>query len=373
LRVAIVDTYYPAFQRRFYSENPGLERASYEEQHAGLLATWFGTADSYSFHFKALGHEAHDFLVDVHPLQAAWAREHGARRFALSLAGRVPGRAGVQVARAVDRKIAVDQIADFDPDVVFCHNLDFFTRAELDQLRGQGWLVAGQIASPMPAWNTVEGFDVVYTSFPHFVERIRAHGVQSEYLQLAFDERLPALIPESDPRSERPDDVVFVGGVNPNVHPAGTALLERVCERWPVAVYGYGQEALPPSSAILRNYRGEAWGLGMYRTLARAKVALNRHIDVAEGHANNMRLYEATGMGAALLTDGGSNLADILEPDVEVEVYDGGDDLIAKIEALRADEERRIGIAAQGHERTLRDHTWEKRIVQLAEMLERMR
>jgi spore maturation protein CgeB len=373
MRVAIVDTYYPAFQRRFYADNPGLERASYEEQHAALLGTWFGTADSYSFHLQALGHEAHDLLVDVHPLQEAWAREHRKRRLELSLAGRVPGRAGVQVARAVDRRIALDQIAELDPNVVFCHNLDFFTRRELDRLRKDGRLVAGQIASPLPAWTTVEGFDVVYTSFPHFVERIRARGVRSEYLQLAFDERLPALIPESDPQSERVDDVVFVGGVNPAVHPAGTALLERVCERWPVAVYGYGQEALPPDSPILRRYRGEAWGLGMYRMLARAKVALNRHIDVAEGHANNMRLYEATGMGAALLTDRGSNLSDIFEPGVEVEVYDHGDDLIAKVEALLGDDEWRVGIASRGHERTLREHTWEKRIGELARLLEAAR
>jgi spore maturation protein CgeB len=102
-------------------------------------------------------------------------------------------------------------------------------------------------------------------------------------------------------------------------------------------------------------------------------VALNRHIDVAEGHANNMRLYEATGMGAALLTDCGSNLADIFEPGVEVEVYDDGDDLIVKVEALLAEDEWRIGIAARGHERTLREHTWEKRIAELARSLEAAR
>jgi spore maturation protein CgeB len=111
----------------------------------------------------------------------------------------------------------------------------------------------------------------------------------------------------------------------------------------------------------------------MYRTLARAKVALNRHIDVAEGYANNMRLYEATGMGAALLTDRGSNLADIFEPGVEVEVYDDSDDFIAAVEALLADGERRIGIASRGHKRTLREHTWEKRIAELAGLLEAAR
>ena len=33
----------------------------------------------------------------------------------------------------------------------------------------------------------------------------------------------------------------------------------------------------------------------MYRVLARTRVAVNRHGDIAEGYANNMRLFEATG------------------------------------------------------------------------------
>ena len=125
-----------------------------------------------------------------------------------------------------------------------------------------------------------------------------------------------------------------VGGVNPAIHPAGTALLERVCATRSVAVFGYGAEALPGSSPILRNYKGEAWGLEMYRALAAAKIALNRHIDVAEGHANNMRLYEATGMGAALLTEPAPNLAELFEPDREVATYDNADHLLTQIDRL---------------------------------------
>ena len=44
------------------------------------------------------------------------------------------------------------------------------------------------------------------------------------------------------------------------------------------------------------------------------RIVVNRHIDVAEGYANNMRLYEATGMGALLITDRGRNLGELFEP-----------------------------------------------------------
>lgn len=361
-----MDTYYPAFQERFYATHPGLGDASYAEQHAELIAQWFGTGDSYSFHLGALGHDAHDLLVNVNPLQAAWAREHSQMRLATTTAARVPGPAGRRARALVERRIALAQIDKLDPDVVYCHNLDFFSRSELDGMRAEGRLVAGQIASPLPKWDTVEGFDFVATSFPHFVERLHSHDVDSEYLRLAFDERLVDIVGEH----ERVHDVVFVGGVNPNVHAAGTELLERVCAERPVTVFGYGADALPSYSVVRRSYRGEAWGLDMYRALAQSKIALNRHIDVAEGHANNMRLYEATGMGAALLTDAGSNLPELFEPGREVLTYDDADDLIVRIDELLADDDRRKAIADAGRRRTLRDHTWKRRIAELAGMLE---
>jgi spore maturation protein CgeB len=91
---------------------------------------------------------------------------------------------------------------------------------------------------------------------------------------------------------------------------------------------------------------------------------------VAEGYSNNMRLYEATGSGALLLTDPGRNLAELFEPGREVLVYTGAADLAAKIAHHLEDEEERRAIASAGQARTLRDHTYEQRIAELAEVLQ---
>jgi spore maturation protein CgeB len=108
----------------------------------------------------------------------------------------------------------------------------------------------------------------------------------------------------------------------------------------------------------------------MYRVLARSRIVVNRHIDVAEGHANNMRLYEATGSGALLLTDPGHNLGDLFEPGVEVIVYESADDLVAKLRHHRDHDDERRRVAAAGQARTLRDHTYERRMGELAGILE---
>jgi spore maturation protein CgeB len=135
-------------------------------------------------------------------------------------------------------------------------------------------------------------------------------------------------------------------------------------------VWGYGADALAPASALRAHHHGEAWGLDMYAVLARSEVVLNRHIAVAEAYANNMRLYEATGTGALLLTDAKRNLVDLYDPASEVVAYTDAEDLVEKLAELAADPVRRVAIATAGQQRTLRDHTYGRRMLQLAELLQ---
>jgi spore maturation protein CgeB len=82
-----------------------------------------------------------------------------------------------------------------------------------------------------------------------------------------------------------------------------------------------------------------------------------------------MRLFEATGMGALLLTEAAPNLGELFVPGQEVGTYAGADELVARIRALLDDEDRRAAIAAAGQRRTLADHTYERRMVELDRIL----
>jgi spore maturation protein CgeB len=375
MRVLVVDTYYPAFLDAHYAERPGLADRSYTEQQASLIERGFGTSDSYSFHLAQNGHEARDTIVNCLPLQRAWARDHraavGTLLSPLALAPTRLGRAGCH---ALLHAVAHAQIRAFRPDIVYLQDLSFLSRRELDALRRRGIFLAGQIASPAPSAELLRGYDLLLSSFPHFVERFRRLGIDSEYLKIAFDQRVTERLAfrgiDSAPDSERPHDTVFVGGIDPAVHRGGTRLLEEVSRKAGLDAWGYGADALEPSSPLRQAHRGEAWGLDMYAVLAGAKVALNRHIDAAEGHANNMRLYEATGAGALLITDRGSNLTELFEPGREVVVYDGADDLVDKVRHYLTAPTERVAIARAGQARTLREHTYAHRIAELAAMLE---
>jgi len=58
----------------------------------------------------------------------------------------------------------------------------------------------------------------------------------------------------------------------------------------------------------------------MYQVLRDSLLTLNHHGDVGP-YANNLRLFEATGVGTLLITDWKENLAEMFEPGKEVIVY----------------------------------------------------
>jgi hypothetical protein len=356
MRILIVDSFYDAVLRDVYAARPGLAHADYTAQWRALMGTFFGTADSYSHYLKPLGHEAHELVANAAPLQRAWAREQGSLTRL---------RLGPQSARGWRDRVVLAQFEGFRPDVVLLHNLSLLRSRTLDLMRRRSLLV-GQIASELPPLERVRAFDLILTSFPHYVDRIARAGTKSAYLRLGFD---PRVIDRLGPVPRRVP-VAFVGSLRRSQHGLGNALLERAGARVPVEFWGPGADSWPAGSPIVRSHRGHAWGLDMYRVLASARIALNRHIDVAEDHANNMRLYEATGVGTLLVTDRKSNLGDLFDVGTEVVAYRDEDDLVELVQRYLDDEDACRRIAEAGQARTLREHTWAHRMQELVEILE---
>jgi spore maturation protein CgeB len=351
MRVLIVDTCYQAFLSSHYGRHEGLAERSYDEQWHSLMGTFFGTADAYSHYLGELGHTAHEVVIDCEPLQRAWAREH-------DLASGTPAE-----------DVLLRQLDDFAPEVVYLQNLSVLSDSTMHAIRRSGAFVAGQIAIEPPDAGRLRMFDLVLTSFPHFVDRFRAAGIASEYFRIGFDPRVVdhlGAVP-----LER--GLVFVGALNAVRHRSGNQALARAARKVPIDFFGYDLRGQSPWSPVRRRYRGESWGLDMYRVLASSRIVLNRHIGAAREYANNMRLYETTGVGSLLLTDAKINLADLFEPGAEVATYRDADELVAQARRYLADEEARREVAAAGHARTMRDHTYAIRMRELAEILEAQR
>jgi spore maturation protein CgeB len=78
-----------------------------------------------------------------------------------------------------------------------------------------------------------------------------------------------------------------------------------------------------------------------------------------------MRLYEATGMGALLITDWKEDLTAMFEPNREVVCYRSPQEAVDLIRYFLAHEDERSRIAAAAQRRTLGEHTYNRRAAEL--------
>jgi SAM-dependent methyltransferase len=342
-----INTCYPAFLEAHYKQHPPLLTAPYAVQKTRLQKTCFGDADFYSAGLLQAGWVADDLIANCGPLQRAWANE-----------------AGVKSADYLD--VLIEQIKQLRPDVIYLQDLSMATAEILARLRPLAELIVGQIASPVPPQAQVAGLDIIFTSFPHFAERFRRSGIASYYQPLAFDPRVLDLAPTETERHS----LTFVGGISP-AHPAGTELLTALAAALPIEIYGYGAETLPPESRVRARHRGEVWGEKMFGLLRASAITVNRHIAVAESNANNMRLFEATGCGALLITDYKTNLGELFEIGKEVVAYRSPEECVALCQYYLGHPDEAAAIARAGQQRTLRDHSYARRMLDTGEILSR--
>jgi hypothetical protein len=363
MRFLIVDTYYPAFLDSVYASQGGLAQQPYVQQWRALMDQYFGTADFYSANLQKLGQEATEIVANCRPLQMRWAEEHGLS-IRYSLQRRTyRGLPFPWLDKDWFYPILLAQVKDYRPDVIHFPDPGHIDAAFLCEIRSYVRLITGQIASPIPRSADFRQYDLMLSSFPHFVERLQQQGLRSAYLNLGFEPRVLQHLKRTEVY-----DVVFVGGLSSS-HAERISFLERVAQGTRVDWWGYGVKNLASNSPLRSTYHGSAWALDMYEKLFNDRIALNHHIDVAENYANNMRLYEATGVGSFLLTDFKDNLHQLFKPGKEVIAYRSPEECVELICYYLKNEEERQTIARTGQERTLREHTYHHRMQEFVEIV----
>lgn len=367
MKFLFIDTYYPAFLKYFRKKYPGVSRQSFQKQRDKLLSECFGTADFYSYNLRKLGFQAEDLIVNDEILQRCWAGENGMQ---FSSSGWLSKIQSFQyVYKLLGRpkwiqEIILSQIKKAKPDVLYFQDLTVLSPETLVLAKKYCRLLVGQIASPLPQEAYLRPFDLILTSFPHYADYFNKLKIKSDNFKLGFEPRILDKIGVQ----KRIYDVVFVGSYSWH-HLHSMRLVKSLANIVPLHVWGQGIGFINPFSKIRTNYHGTAWGLKMYKILSQAKIIVNRHINVAGCYANNMRLYEATGMGAMLLTDEKKNLNDLFKVGKEIETYNNENELINKAKFYLAHEEKRKEIAAFGQQRTLKEHTYYQRMKELIEII----
>jgi len=364
MRILILDAYYPTFLDSLYAAHPELANAPYPDQWRALMDQCFGTADYYSRNLRRLGHEAVEVVTNCAPMQSSWAKEQGIKpRWAPALRRLGPLRIP-WLRRRLRGSILMEQIRSFRPDILYTQCPQAMGPVFLREARGHVRCMAAQIASLYSPATDFSKYDFILSSFPHYVKRFKEQGLSAYYFQLAFE---PGILDRLRPGSPR--DIVFVGGMS-QVHGERIRFFEEFVRQVPLDWWGYGLENLARDSPLRRVHLGQAWGLAMYEKMFNARITVNQHPDmVVENYANNMRLYEATGVGTLLITDQKINLARIFAPGREVLAYRSAQECAEMARYYLDHEDERKAIARAGQERTLREHTYFHRMQEFLEIV----
>lgn len=390
MRILVLNADYPRFLAWLYRRHAGLENASYATQMAARNDSLFGVADFYSRNFAALGHPAAEIHVNNPWLQSAWAREHGmvtAPREPLGGFGRKAPPAWLQrvvtpfkpILRPLARKVGLSpkldmqaenillaQIENFRPDLVLNQDTFHIDTRLMRRIKAVGNpILIGQVGIEPSRGEDWAVYDLMISQLPRIVQAFRAVGVRSEVSHLAFEPSILDVLPDAPGLDV---DVSFVGSVSVD-HQQRIALLEAVARRFDLKLWGARPQTLPASSPLHRCFQGEVWGTGMYQVLRRSRISLNSHIDLAGREAGNMRLFEATGVGAFLLTDYKDNLDTLFELDREVVAWRSIDDCLTGIERYLHNDDARQRIAAAGQAKTLSHHTYGRRMLEILDLV----
>ena len=370
MRFLIVDTDYPAFLHWLYAQNAGLENAPYEKQMQARVESFFACGGSYASNLRKLGHEAHEIFLNNEYMQTAWAREHGLKidttpRWHFRLRrGFVPWL----TPRSQDKRWLYDiltaQIKHYRPDVLLNKELHLST-TYFRQTRPYWRLLIGSHGAPLPAERDLGVYDLMLSVINNFVAYFRQQGLKSELLRLGFE---PAVLERLN-GMERSIPVSFVGRLTSS-HTFRQQWLEHVSQRVPLQVWG-PSDSFADGSPVVDCRRGAVWGLEMYKILRKSLLTLNHHIDIAGASAGNLRLFEATGVGALLVTDWKENLHEMFEPGKEVVCYRTREECAEIVQYYLEHSEERAAIARAGQQRALRDHTYYQRMQSLIEIVSR--
>lgn len=366
MKILIVDTYYPAALKQLRERLSKLNLLSYSNQLKFLHSQHFGTGDAYSYYLNSLGYQAREIIANDEILQKSWAKEHGVNIKENHFLAKI--KSLPYIYRFVGKprwmqEILLAQIADFKPDLIYFQDLTVLDPTFLEIVHTQYALV-GQIASSPPPPQYLHHFDLLLSSLPNLVDKFNKMGIKSKLFRIGFDSRIHTKVG----KHKRIYETVFIGSFSP-YHRYGTKLLEAVAKHITIHVWGNGTHFLSPRSALRNNFHGAVWGTNMYKILSKAKIVVNRHIDIAGDYANNMRMYEATGMGALLLTEQKKNISELFIPGKEVVTYNDAADLVNKIQYYLSHENERKKIALAGQKRTLRKHTYANRMKELVAIL----
>lgn len=360
-----VHTFYENYLKGFYDRNKILGNAKFEEQIAALIKDGFSGIHMFAPYMGDLGYESRLIIANNAFSQSKWLIENN-----------------IPLNSLQDRKneILRKQIENIKPNILYLSDPIPFDSKFIRTLPQKPDLIIGWRAADIPDGTDWSEFDLMLSGLSGVREMAEKLGAKAtECFIPGFPEIILKYLGNVNPIF----DVVFSGSWTTGQHAKRNFYLSEVVKA--SGVKGntfscglYLNSTTCPLRKVIENHNlGARFGIEMYKALrsgrivldargeirARGKGANNRNavVDMARNETMNMRIFEATGSGAFLLTEYYDNLSEYFEIGKEIEVFRDEKELIEKIRYYLAHPKERQEIAKRGQERCLRDYSMEKR------------
>lgn len=210
------------------------------------------------------------------------------------------------------------------------------------------------IEQELPKYNEIFSFSKVTTQFFNDTRKLKATFFPFGAVKLAPNFNLHPT-----------KDVLFVGSCDLR----RIFLLERIKDK--VTIYGDRWKRNVPliSPTLIKNVTDSGvWGDSLYTLLHDSKIVLNITRSQFYGAETgvNLRIFEALSAGCFLLTDYCEEVGELFVIGEELDVFRNAKELEEKVDYYLNHPEERKRIAARGHERFLKEYTWDSRVKLLA-------
>lgn len=397
-----VTSFYKDFLSNYYHANAGIVDGSYDKQFKHLMAKGYGYADFFPYYLnKNHGMDAREIIHNAVHLQQAWAKENSSRM--------------------EGDELLLEQIAHVKPEVLFIQDSINFDAEFIDRIRervGSVKLVIGHCCTPYTQRN-LEAFaryDLMLTCSEKFAEELGKGQIKTYLFPHAVEASLVAEYGSSEPPE---NDIIFIGSLlyRSEFHHTRIAYVEEILKsNLPLSMYGVIEEdswlllkakqvsyllARSMGKAGLKAFRGNLsyrkiaqlkempvrsnysaviknsirkellFGKQMLGEIAKHAIGFNLHAEVAGDYAANVRMFEVTGAGSLLVTDHKKNIGDLFEPDSEILTYSSPEECIEKLRWAIDHPLEAASMAEAGQRRTLNDHSVERRVELLYEIMKK--
>ena len=356
LHIMQVAPFYSAYLDYFYRSRPGLSLHSSAVQTEALLQDAFSAIHNVIPYIQR--HDTTFVVSNAKPLQRAWAKSHNAHYEAASW----------------EKEILRLRIETERPDVLYLTTTIRFDSSFLRTLSPRPRLILGWHGCDVPSSADWSEYDAILSGLPrllHVAERLGArHGIM-------FHPGMPPWLAQAVVDTPKTVDVCFVGSISPTQHQKRLHVLDALAKaaarhNFSLALH-LNCHPSQISPAMRPFLRPPAFGLAMMQALAASRIAVDdraqhglimpdgsKKVDLGGDDTINMRLFEATGSGALLLTEALPGLRRYFEPGKEVDTWQDTEELTQKILYWLAHEKKRASMAAAGRARCLAEHSINK-------------